>query len=410
MDVRRISIADYDYHLPQCRIATHPVEGRDGCRLLVSSVSGLEHCSFGNLPELLPSRTFLVRNNTRVIHARLPFRKPTGAAIEIFLLEPVSPADYASNFESTASCSWLCLVGNLKKWKEGEVELSVDTSRGDVVLKAKKGAGEQRADGSLPIEFRWDAQVSFAEMVESAGRIPIPPYLNRESEDADNTDYQTIYARVQGSVAAPTAGLHFTDALFKTLEKKGVEIADLTLHVGAGTFKPVKVDEIGGHDMHTETFSVSQAFLRRLINAMEQNRPIVAVGTTSVRTLESLPRLAMSVKGGGKWHVEQWQAYGEDMAERGETIELLKFLLHKLEEEGVEEKTASTAIMIAPGFMWRIVEGMVTNFHQPRSTLLLLVSAFLGGDRWRFIYGEAIREGYRFLSYGDACLFLRNTL
>lgn len=408
MSVQQIRIADFDYHLPAARIATHPLAERDACRLLVGRRGEMSHHLFGELPELLPGNALLVRNNTRVIHARLHFRKPTGADIEIFLLEPEVPADYVSSFESRTHCQWSCLAGNFKKWKEGSISLTVDVNGTPATVYAEKAnPGPARADGSLSVIFSWNADASFAEIVERAGSIPIPPYLNRESEESDLTDYQTTYACVQGSVAAPTAGLHFTPDTFLQLRDKGIEIADLTLHVGAGTFKPVKSDDIGGHDMHTETFTVTRTMLRQLIHALEEERPIVAVGTTSVRTLESLPRLAVNVACGKGWHVEQWQAYAEDAPSRESTIALLSTLLDTMNKAGMECTTASTAIMIAPGFGWKIVSGMVTNFHQPRSTLLLLVSSFLGGNLWRYIYAEALRRNYRFLSYGDACLFLK---
>lgn len=409
MDVRDIQISDYDYLLPESRIARHPLEERDACRLLVARGTHTEHRKFNELPDILPPGTLMVRNNTRVIHARLPFHKATGAAIEIFLLEPVVPVDYAEAFGSKTGCVWNCLVGNLKKWKEGRVELTVGDAGEQFTLIAEKVEdGVKGSDGSLNIRFAWtDATLSFAEVVERAGRIPIPPYLNRESEQSDTIDYQTVYAAIDGSVAAPTAGLHFTPRLFAELESKGVEVAEVTLHVGAGTFKPVKSVSIGEHDMHTETFVVTGQMLRSVISALEDGRPVVAVGTTSVRTLESLPYLAMNVACGKEWHVEQWQAYTTPVKDKEECVALLKSLLNAVEQDGLESRTASTAIMIAPGFEWNVVKGMVTNFHQPCSTLLLLVSSFLGGDVWRFVYAEAMREGYRFLSYGDACLFLK---
>ena len=406
--VQDIEIGEFDYGLPEERIALHPVARRDECRLLVREPDGkIVHSRFSELAGFLPQGALLVRNNTRVINARMRFRKPTGATIEIFLLDPASPADYGLMFQSRGSCEWMCLVGNRKKWKEGRVTL-----RGNAMeIEAEKAGEGPDAAGLMRIRFTWQpASMPFADVVKEAGYIPIPPYLNRESEACDNTDYQTVYSRVEGSVAAPTAGLHFTDGSFGTLRReRGVETEDVTLHVGAGTFKPVKAEEIGGHAMHTETFEVSRSLVGKLLEAKRRGRSVVAVGTTSVRTLESLPLLGLRLLQGRKeLHVEQWDAYsGEALAH--DTCELLEALL-----EHTEGKiTASTSIMIAPGFRWRITDAMVTNFHQPRSTLLLLVSSFMDrrlpepeGKAWKEVYAAALREGYRFLSYGDGSLLL----
>lgn len=408
-DPRKISIDAYDYTLPPERIARHPLTERDACRLLVSAGgydSAPLHTRFAELPRLLPEGALLVRNNTRVIPARLRMHKPTGGAVEIFLLDPASPADYASCFEAKGECEWMCLVGNLKRWHDG----AVSCRAGDSLLKACRMAAPDNA-GMVRVKLCWEpADVDFASLLEKTGRIPIPPYLERESEDSDTTDYQTVYSRIRGSVAAPTAGLHFTPALFDKLRLKGVETADVTLHVGAGTFKPVKSATMEGHTMHTERFEVDATLLRKLLDAIRGKRPVIAVGTTSVRTLESLPLLGMKVAAGMNPAVGQWDAY-PPADDNLDTSEALEALLHHTEERG-GTLHASTALMIAPGFKWRIVTGMVTNFHQPRSTLLLLVSAFLernggDGDRWRRLYGEALSlPGYRFLSYGDACLLL----
>lgn len=427
--VKDIKIEDFDYHLPDERIPRHPLSQRDSCLLLRVERSGeMSDHTFAELPDLLPDHSLLVCNDTRVINARLSFRKPTGSRIEIFLLDPVEPADYVLTFQTTGKCVWNCLVGNLKKWKEDSLKsvLSIKGHPEEVTLSATRLA-------SLPgnthrILFEWDNEdVNFAEVVETLGNIPIPPYLKRDTEECDERDYQTVYADAKGSVAAPTAGLHFTDELFSRLHDAGIDVAKLTLHVGAGTFQPVKSDTIGEHPMHTETFTITADTVRRLLRQKEEEHPVVAVGTTSVRTLESLPLLAMHLaKGDDTLHVSQWEAYDKS-DEVPDAVTALRMILSRMEELGVSSLTATTAIMIAPGFRWRIVNGMVTNFHQPQSTLLLLVSSFLGTDPgragcpqppmreakheadeelWRKVYHHALDGDYRFLSYGDACLFV----
>lgn len=404
MSVKDISIDDYDYPLPEQRIALHPLEERDACRLLVARQGGgMSDARFSDLPALLPKGALLVYNDTRVINARIRMRKPTGAQIEIFLLEPKAPADYERAFAARGEARWSALVGNVKKWKEGELEKSATLPDG-TALTLRATLGGTLPGGEREVMLTWTpADTPFATVVEAMGHIPIPPYLNRESEASDTDDYQTVYSRAEGSVAAPTAGLHFTPALLERLAEAGVERAPLTLHVGAGTFKPVKADHIGDHPMHTEVFTVSRATLEALIRAKEEGRPIVAVGTTSVRTLESLPLLGLS-GGTDRLHLGQWDAYAD---EDTDTVKRLKSLLDLMDAAGTDSLTASTAIMIAPGFRWRMVDAMITNFHQPRSTLLLLVSSFLGrhGLDWRDVYRHALAGDYRFLSYGDACLF-----
>ena len=420
--VKDIKIEDFDYNLPEERIALHPSEKRDGCRLLLSRPDGkLSHRKFKELAGLLPVGSLMVCNDTKVINARLEFYKDTGARIEIFLLEPLEPSDYVLMFQSNGKCVWRCLVGNLKKWKEGSLslELRVKDSDCDVKLKARRLPDYDLHEGEA-IEFSWEpSSITFASLIEAAGQIPIPPYLNRNSEESDIVDYQTIYARTRGSVAAPTAGLHFTPEIFADLASHNIETAKLTLHVGAGTFQPVKSEKIGDHPMHTETFSLSLELLNRLIRHKEERKPLAAVGTTTVRTLESLPILGSKIlRGDTSMHVSQWEAY--DLSGKDSTIEMLKGLKNYMISHEMESLTASTAIMIAPGFKWRMTDVMVTNFHQPQSTLLLLVSSFLEKNRngelteneddkemWRTIYEEALKENYRFLSYGDACLFVR---
>lgn len=410
--VKEIKIAAYDYPLPKERIAPHPEGERDACRLLVSEADGsLHHYRFSDLPSLIPAGSLMVRNNTRVINARLKFHKLTGAEIEIFLLEPFEPADYARMFQAEGRCSWSCLVGNSKKWKEGELVKDIVTASGiEVRLSASRLASAP--DGSQRVEFVWmPASVPWQEVVEAAGFIPIPPYLCRDSEESDATDYQTVYSRIEGSVAAPTAGLHFTDSVIAALEEKDVEIADVTLHIGAGTFRPVKCDAIGDHPMHTEVFTVTEELVRNLVDALESGREVIAVGTTSVRTIESLPYLGSRIMAGDDLHhVEQWDPYGS-LGEELDTTAALRAILAEMKRRKEKMLTASTAIMIAPGYKWRITNALITNFHQPRSTLLLLVSAFLEpgksdaeASQWKKIYDEALGSGYRFLSYGDSSL------
>lgn len=415
MGVKNIRIEDYDYPLPDERIALHPLGRRDACKLLVANQSGkINHQSFSRLPLFLKPDTLIVANETRVIRARMEFEKSSGARIEIFLLEPIEPSDYQLSFASSNGVVWSCLIGNSKRWKEGPLQKRLSIDGRDVKLEVFRG--DALPDGSVQVEFRWDnPSLSFAEIVEAAGRIPIPPYLKRESEESDTDDYQTVYSHTDGSVAAPTAGLHFTPQLLQELRHRGHEFATVTLHVGAGTFKPVKSEEIGDHPMHAEWFSISRQTLQRLLGALENGRDVMAVGTTTVRTLESLPYIGAMMEEadlkGDDWRVTQWMPYGERF-NIIDTIRALKTILRYLSANDFDRLETTTSIMIAPGFRWRIVNRLITNFHQPKSTLLLLVSSFLGTDcdgreRWREIYDEALSSGYRFLSYGDACLFSR---
>lgn len=412
--VKDIKIEDFDYELPDDRIPRHPLQQRDSCRLLLCRPDGeISHRVFAELPSLLPPGTMLVCNDTKVINARLSFRKPTGSRIEVFLLEPVEPADYVLTFQTRGRCVWNCLVGNLKRWKDGALSLEV-TPEGSAPLILTARHLHAAGGNAQTIEFTWDnPDVTFASIVEAAGMIPIPPYLKRESEESDTTDYQTVYARAKGSVAAPTAGLHFTPGVFADLKAHNIPVEKLTLHVGAGTFQPVKSENIGGHPMHTETFSVTCDLIRRLAEWKRERRPVAAVGTTTVRTLESLPYIGASImRGEESLHVTQWEAYDRPLPPDADTASLLDAIAEYLESRHLDSLTASTAIMIAPGFNWRMADTLVTNFHQPQSTLLLLVSSLLGEDagepRWRRVYREALAKDYRFLSYGDACLFFPN--
>lgn len=403
MDTKNLQISDFDYPLPDERIARHPLADRESCRLLVRRHDGtLEDHIFSELPDLLPDDSMLVYNNTRVINARLRFHKPGGGAlIEIFCLEPESPRDYAVSFASRGRCSWICFVGNSKRWKQGALEMPVTVGDTEVIFRATR---LDKLENSSVVEFSWDnPEVTFSEIISAVGEIPIPPYLNRSTEASDTTDYQTVYSHIDGSVAAPTAGLHFTDRVLRRISDKGIPRRELTLHVGAGTFQPVKTDDIGSHTMHSEFIAVSRDLIAELA-AVE--RRVIAVGTTSVRTLESLYHAGVLIAA-GRWdgEVPQWSPYDPTLPQLTVT-DALEAILRYLDSRGEQTFIASTRIIIAPGYTYRIVKGMVTNFHQPRSTLLLLVSAFTGGD-WRPMYDHALAEpSYRFLSYGDASLLL----
>lgn len=407
MDARHIQIKDFNYSLPDEKIAKYPLEERDSSKLLVYDKGQVDESTFRHLPEYLPKGSLMIFNNTKVIRARLHFRKDTGALIEIFLLEPAEPVEYQENFVSKGSCSWYCLVGNMKKWKEGTLSRTVSVNGIDVVVHAgKKGVHAT----SQEIEFRWEEDVTWADILEAMGELPIPPYLNREAEDSDLRTYQTVYSKVKGSVAAPTAGLHFTERVLKEIDTLGIEREEVTLHVGAGTFKPVKSEEIGGHDMHTEHIAVNRGTIERL---MAHGGEAIAVGTTSVRTLESL--YYMGVKcgmlkpeqetgDGEELHIPQWMPY-DDTLPQPDTVVALEALLQYMKRHDMEVLHSSTQIIIAPGYSYHIVKMMVTNFHQPQSTLLLLVSAFVHGD-WRKIYDYALTHEFRFLSYGDSSLLI----
>lgn len=403
-DIRKIRIEDYDYPLPDHKIARHPLQERDACLLLERKPSGsLSTHIFRDLPNLLPEGSMLVYNNTRVINARLHFRKNDGGAlIEIFCLEPANPSDYAQNFASTESCSWTCFVGNSKRWKENPLEKKIHVRDTDITLRATR---TEKHDNSSTILFEWsNPDITFSDIISAIGEIPIPPYLNRATESTDSIDYQTVYNKSEGSVAAPTAGLHFTDRVLDAIDAAGIIRREVTLHVGAGTFQPVKSDEIGDHAMHSEFFQVS----RELIGELKERRnsPVIAVGTTSVRTLESLYHAGCLIWC-GQWDgtVPQWYPYSENHPKLS-VSESMNAIVEYLDNRGETSFVGSTRLMIAPGYEYRIVDGMVTNFHQPRSTLLLLVSAMIG-DAWKEAYDYALNHHYRFLSYGDACLFFR---
>ncbi len=401
---KHIHIADYDYNLPDERIAKFPLEQRDQSKLLIYNKGVISQTVFSELPKYLPAKKLMVFNNTRVIQARLHFRKNTGALIEVFLLEPAVPADYEQNFQTKGSCSWYCMIGNLKKWKEGTVVRSFKYKDTELTLTATRG---DMHGTSHQVLFTWDnPEVSWAEILDMAGELPIPPYLNRKAEESDKTTYQTVYSKIKGSVAAPTAGLHFTPEVLAAIDSAGIEREELTLHVGAGTFKPVKSEEIEGHEMHTEFISVKRQTIEKLI---EYGAEAIAVGTTSVRTLESLYYLGLKIHSDkdiseDKLYVRQWEPYETEASIT--PIEALKEVLDYLDRHSLPVLHSSTQIIIAPGYEYKIVKILITNFHQPKSTLLLLVSAFLKGD-WRKVYDYALANEIRFfLSYGDSSLLI----
>lgn len=408
-DPRDLNSKDYTYDLPNERIAKYPLEQRDASLLLVYSGGEISHTVFSQLGNFLPSGAMLVFNDTRVIHARMLFRRPSGALIECFCLEPANHLSPEQVFASSEPVSWICMVGNLKKWKEDSLEKTFSGSKGDCTLFASKKS--QSVDG-LEVEFSWsNKNYSFAEVMECCGELPIPPYLNREAEEGDEIRYNTVYAEQEGSVAAPTAGLHFTADLMAQLEASGRSLLRLTLHVGAGTFKPVKSERIGEHKMHSERFQVRKSALVNLLSQLENGLPVISVGTTSVRTLESIYWLGCAMMQNNGYAsplvVSQWQPYEKLPGDMLSPQEAVRAVLLYLEKADLEELTAFTEIIIAPGYNFRMIDGLITNFHQPDSTLLLLVAALVGDD-WRKIYSYALENNFRFLSFGDSSLLMKN--
>ena len=403
-DPKHIRISEYNYPLPDERIAKFPVARRDHSKLLIYNHGEVGEDVFYHLPEYLPEHALMVFNNTKVIQARMHFRKDTGALIEVFLLEPADPSDYELMFQTTDRCSWYCLVGNLKKWKEDSLTRECIINHLPCIIKATRGPVHGT---SHRIDFEWTGNFSFAEIIDAMGELPIPPYLNRETQESDKTTYQTVYSKIKGSVAAPTAGLHFTPEVLADLDARGIDREELTLHVGAGTFKPVKSEEIEGHEMHTEFISVRRETIRKLIN---HKGCAIAVGTTSVRTLESLYYMGLKVMHHpdlteAQLHVAQWEPYEEVKRDEVKSEEALQALADWMDAHHLEVLHSSTQIIIAPGYDYKIVKMLVTNFHQPQSTLLLLVSAFVKGN-WRVIYDYALAHDFRFLSYGDSSLLI----
>ena len=433
--MEEILIEDYNYPLPDERIAKYPLAMRDQSKLLIYRDGKVNEDTFCHVGEYLNADSLLIYNNTRVIQARLEFRKTTttppllnptpshtiatGARIEIFCLEPLQPHDYQLSLGSTEGCTWKCMIGNAKKWKSGALSLLVQLPSGETItLFAEKG---EQTGNTFAVRFWWNtpasnlsplaSHLSFAEILDAVGELPIPPYLNRKTEESDKTTYQTVYSRIKGSVAAPTAGLHFTDKVLDDLRGRGVKTAEVTLHVGAGTFQPVKVADANQHTMHTEIIAVPKDTILAIMDNLEH---IVAVGTTSMRTLESLYFIGTQLytlhsTPYAQDHiltVVQFEPYEKEYTLS--TKEALQAIVDYLDATGQDILHAETQIMIKPGYIFRVVNQLITNFHQPKSTLLLLVSAFVGGD-WHTIYDYALAHDFRFLSYGDSSILTRAT-
>lgn len=396
--VKDIQISQYDYDLPDIRIAKYPLSQRDSSKLLVYKQGKIDQTVFSSISTHLPPRSLLVYNNTKVIHARLFFQKDTGAIIEIFCLEPIQPSDYQMVFQSTKRCTWKCMVGNLKKWKQGALTLVCDVKGVSIELVAER----DMINSQIHIHFSWNnVGVTFGDILEAIGKLPIPPYLHRESEENDEITYQTVYSKEQGSVAAPTAGLHFTDEVLARLHQTGICTTEITLHVGAGTFLPVRSATIGEHTMHTEMVVISKQTIKHLQASIGN---IIAVGTTSVRSLESLYHIGVQVSK-QQYHlsVSQWEPYSDHQLLS--PFEALQAVIQYLNNNGLTEIRFSTNIIILPSYQRKIVTGLITNFHQPKSTLLLLIAAFVGED-WKKMYEYALNNDFRFLSYGDSSLLL----
>jgi S-adenosylmethionine:tRNA ribosyltransferase-isomerase len=388
---QNIKINDYNYSLPEEKIALYPLPERDASKLLVYKNGQISETIFKTIADEIPNNALLVFNDTKVIHARIVTRTPSGARIEIFCLEPLEPVDVQLAFQQKNKCVWKCFVGGNRKWKNEELGIR------NYELGIKRG---KQLDDAWEIIFEWNSDLTFAEILENVGKIPLPPYIHRETEESDEDRYQTIFAKIKGSVAAPTASLHFTENVLKSLEAKGIETATLTLHVGAGTFKPVTSETIGNHVMHDEKVIVSQDCLQKIIKAKAENRPIIPVGTTSLRSLESLYWLES-----GANCVEQWAAYTCHPERSEGTVN--QQILRCAQDDNPTSLQFSTSLMITPGYEFKIATGIITNFHQPKSTLLLLISAMVGED-WRKIYDYALSHDFRFLSYGDSCLLFPN--
>lgn len=401
--VPEIRIEDYNYALPDERIAKYPLSQRDASKLLCYKDALITENRFSDISEILPADHLMVFNDTKVVPARLHFQRPTGAHIEIFCLEPILPEEYVSMFAVTDSCRWKCIVGNVKRWKDDVLSLYNPSEDQNVTAMGLKARLVERQGETSVVEFSWDNGAPFSQVLEVCGNIPIPPYLNRETEDIDLERYQTLYARYRGSVAAPTAGLHFTDKVLEAIKAKNIDVQTVCLHVGAGTFLPVKSSLVSEHHMHREPFVVTAEFLRKLRGSIGK---VIAVGTTSVRTLESLYYIGVScIEAGAPADVDQWAPYAR---EYGYSIsEALDALINYLEDNNMSSIQIGTRIIIVPGYEFKVVNVLVTNFHQPQSTLLLLISAFVKGD-WHRIYDFALANDFRFLSYGDSSVLFRS--
>ena len=401
--IPNIKIEDYNYNLPNEKIAKYPLPIRDESKLLRYNNGIIDEFIFKNLPELLPQNSMIIFNDTKVVPARLHFQRSTGAHIEIFCLEPVEPHEYNTVFASTNFCIWKCVIGNAKRWKSDILELYNPLNDSTISRLNLKAELVSRGGQTGYVKFVWSCGTPFSSVLEACGTIPIPPYLNRDSEDIDLERYQTLYAKIRGSVAAPTAGLHFTEGVLENIKIKNIDIENVCLHVGAGTFLPVKTSNVAEHSMHREPISVSLELLKKIV---DNNSPIIAVGTTSVRTLESLYYIGVScIEKGLPQDVTQWEPYSRNYNYTLE--ETIKAIIKYLEVNNLNELKVGTSIIIVPGFKFRLVNYLITNFHQPESTLLLLISAFVGGD-WKSIYNYALSNDFRFLSYGDSSLLVRS--
>lgn len=402
--IPEIHIEDYNYPLTDDRIAKYPLPERDSSKLLRYIDGQVDHFTFKELPDLLPENSIMVFNDTKVVPARMHFQRETGAHIEIFCLKPIDPAEYNTVFAATSTCRWRCVIGNSKRWKDDVIHLYNPDSSEDITRMNLRATLVEKEGETGIVEFRWDDGAPFSNVLELCGTVPIPPYLNRETEEIDSERYQTLYARFRGSVAAPTAGLHFTENVMERIGNRGIDIENVCLHVGAGTFLPVKSSNVADHPMHSEPFVVKKSFLRKL-SASDRKGGVIAVGTTSVRTLESLYYVGVScIETGEPSNVEQWCPYTREYSYSLQ--ESLSAIVDYLDKHGMDELKTDTRIIIVPGFKFRVVDTLVTNFHQPESTLILLISAFVGGD-WRTIYDYALANDFRFLSYGDSSLLFR---
>ena len=400
--IPEIRIEDFNYNLPDERIAKYPLPCRDGSKLLVYKDGEVSHRMFKDISELLPEGSIMVFNDTKVVPARLHFQRETGAHIEIFCLEPVQPEEYVSMFAVTDRCRWRCIVGNVKRWKMDTLSLYNPAGDESIRLMDLKADLIERDGETSIVEFSWSDGSPFSKVLEVSGSIPIPPYLNRDTEDVDLERYQTLYARFRGSVAAPTAGLHFTEEVLDSIRRRNIETQTVCLHVGAGTFLPVKTSLVSEHNMHREPFVVTKEFIKKLI---DKKGKLIAVGTTSVRTLESLYYVGVKcIEDGVPSDVCQWDPYQKEYSYS--LTESLEAIVGYLEANSLEELKVGTRIIIVPGYSFKVVDVLVTNFHQPQSTLLLLISAFVDGD-WKKIYRHALENDFRFLSYGDSSVLFR---
>lgn len=408
MNPKNLNIKNYAYHLPDEKIAKFPLAERDASKLLHYKDGVISDHVFSEVSSLLPSESLIIFNNTKVIHARLLFQRETGAQIEVFCIEPADHQDYQLTFAAKQSCSWKCMLGNAKRWKDGEVlTKTIATPAGDIELCVAKTG---KSGDLFVVNFNWNNDnLSFAEVLHHAGILPLPPYLNRDTEESDEERYQTVYAKVQGSVAAPTAGLHFTEAVFNKLASKNIAIDEVTLHVGAGTFKPVKSDTLAEHEMHEETIFVQLSTLKNIVKNIERGKPLITVGTTSTRTIESLYWHGVKVLHHGSNEtvsIKQWDAYETQIFDTT-PLQAIQAIINDLEQKNLNSLQGSTQIIIAPGYTFKLVDILVTNFHQPENTLILLIAAFVGNE-WKRIYEHALNNDYRFLSYGDSSVLWRN--